>query len=659
MLPEPIPVKFGDFEESARLDYVYDNITDIKRGLKEVTEEKLPKWRKAYEGKPEDPQKTFPWRGSSNIVVQLIAASVETLKAQVMASIYEVLPIWNCITVGDWGTEANADEQRGALDRFLNLMSMEPAELDLYRVESIWFSSAIKYGFSVLKSPYMIDTEDFCVGSDIDHGPVYRQVIKHYGPRPEVVPFEDFGVNPTATTLDNANFKYHIVHLNKYQLMERKFLKLYDTDKVNKILALPDGSGATRVEREKQEDTGARTQQSKLEERWDIFECHYPYWVKLDGENRKLSIIETYHYGSKTSLRAVYNWYPENMNIFTGARLGYSDRGLYELGYCEMLEHAQKEVTAEHNRYADNGTLANTSIFRVDPEVSTRLDASFSMFPLAMLPAREGEFEVLNIGRQNDTGIDRERQNLDLVTRRTGLDSGMVASGGGTTNPKKGVYSAMGTFSAMQAGNKRSNMNQSDFKASHIELGRKFSHLYAEFGIDPLKYKQYGNDEKWLRMAFENVKKGRLNIPVRGSTGSINKEMEKQSDMLMVNIMRQHYMGITQILQNLPNAPQHMQDYLVNVILANDYLMKHFLRNFGYDDISRLLPEPAIIKQLKEQQANAEQQRQQSTGDTGTNGSDAGTTIPTERIQSGDGSEQGSGTEGSGGVQQDSLVPVS
>lgn len=655
MLPEPIPVKFGDLEEETRLNYVHDNITDIKRGLKEVTDEKLPKWRKAYEGKPEDPQKTFPWRGASNIVVQLIAASVETLKAQVMASIYEVLPIWNCITVGDWATEANADEQRSALDRFLNLMAMEPSELDLYRVESIWFSSAIKYGFSVLKSPYMIDKEDFCfdMGSE---GPLYREIIKHYGPRPEVVPFEDFGINPTATTVETANFKYHVVHLNKYQLMERKFLGLYDKAKVDKILALPDGSGATRVEREKQEDTGAKTQPSKLEERWDIYECHYPYWVTLDGKDRKLSIIETYHYGSKTSLRAVYNWYPENMNIFTGARLGYSDRGLYELGYCEMLEHAQKEVTAEHNRYADNGTLANTSIFRIDPEVSTRLDASFSMFPLAMLPAREGEFEVLNIGRQNDTGIERERQNLDLVTRRTGLDSGSVASGGGSVNPKKGIYSAMGTFSAIQAGNKRSNMNQSDFKASHIDLGRKFSRLYSEFGIDPIKYKQYGKDERWLRMAFDNVKKGRLNIPVRGSTGSVNKEMEKQSDMLMVNIMRQHYMGISQILQGLPNAPEHMKDYLVNVILANDYLMKHFLRNFGYDDISRLLPEPAIITQLKEQQANAEQQRQSNSGSSG---SDAGAAIPSERVQSGNGAEQNAGAEGGGAVQQDASIPVS
>ena len=626
---EPVKVKFGDAEEAARQQYVYDHIDAIKRSLTTLVETKLPKWRKYYEGKPETPEKTFPWRGASNIVVQLIATNVETLQAQVMASIYEVPPIWTAELVGDWDKEAFAEEQRSIIERFMGMMAYEPSELDLYRVESVWFSSAIKYGFSALKGPYTTNTEDMAIGIG-DNGPVFKSVHKHYGPRPEVVSFEDFGVDPRSTTLDGANFKYHIARLKRYDLLERKFLGHYDKAALDEVLKSPDRYGASQVEQQQLESIGAANSNSHIDEEWDIYECHYTYLVRIEGQERKLSIIESYHYKTKTSLRAVYNWYPENMNIFTGARLGYSDRGLFELGYCEMLEQAQKETSAEHNRYADNGTLANTSIFRIDPDLSTRLDAAFSIFPTAMIPARAGEFEVMNVGRQTDTGIDRERQNLSLVSQRTGLDSGMSAAGGGIVNPKRGIYSAMGTFSAMQAGNRRSNLRQSDFKNAHIELGRKMLKLYAEFGINPERMKQFGNDSKWLRTALDNIKSGRINIPMKGSTASINREMEKQNDMLMVNIMRQHYQGIGGILQNLGQAPKELQEYLVNVCIASDYLMRHFLRNFGYEDVSRILPEPAFIKQLKEQQLNGA--TGQSAGTPGGTGG-SGENVPEQPVQ--------------------------
>ena len=639
LIEEPIKVRFREVEEKLRLKYVADNIEAIKNGLTELTQTKLPKWRRYYEGKPDTPEKTFPWRGASNIVVQLVATNVDTLLAQVMANNYEVPPIWTAELVGDWDTAAFAEEQRSIIERFMGMMAYEPSELDLYRVESIWFSSAIKYGFSPLKSPYIVSSEDKAVGIGKD-GPIFENIIKHYGPRPEVVPFEDFGIDPRATKLDESQFKYHVLHLNKYKLLERKFLKQYDADAIDKILPSPDRSGPDNVEMQKEESIGVHTTNADINQTWDLYECHYPYLVTIGGVQRKLSIVETFHYLTKTSLRAVYNWYPENMEIFTGARLGYSDRGIYELGYCEMLEQAQKETSAEHNRYADNGTLANTSIFRIDPDLSTRLDAAFSIFPTSMIPARQEEFEVMNIGRQNDTGIERERQNLSLVSQRTGLDAGMSAAGGGIVNPKRGIYSAMGTFSALQAGNRRSNLRQSDFKNAHIELGRKMLKLYSEFGIRPERMTQFGKDAKWLRMAFENIKSGKINIPMKGSTASINREMEKQNDMLMVNIMRQHYQGIGGIIQNLSQAPPELQEYLVSVVIASDYLMKHFLRNFGYEDVSRILPEPAFIKKLKEQQANEADRRNSATSSSF---GSSGETIPGESIQQADLSAQGTG----------------
>jgi len=601
IVQEPIELKFGPEQEAIRLKYVYDNITAVKTSIRELVENKIIDWRKLKEGKPESEKKTFPWRGASNLVIQVIAANIETLLAQVIASIYEVMPPFACSLVGMWDESERGDEQRTAVEEFMALMALEKDELDLYRVESILYEAAIGYGFNAGKIPWVDENSSYCIG-EMDGQPQFTEDELYRGPRPEVIPFEDFAVNRNATTLENARFKYHIIHLSKHELQERAWLGRYGADgqdKVDAILKSPDRPG--RVELEKEELVGITPSQGEVEQQWDLYECHYPYYVDFGGQKRRINIIETFHYQTKTSMRAIYNWYPGNQNIFFGARLGYTDRGIYGLGFCEILKMAQTELSAAHNRYADNGTLANTSVFTIDPDAMTRVDANFSIYPAAALPFKKDEFTIQQMGREIDTGIDRERQMLELVKYRTGLDSGMSAAGGGVVNPKRGIYSAMGTFSALQAGNRKSNLRIADFRLTHMEVGSKALELYAEMGLGK-KGRYFGKQEEFLKKALDSIKNGRIRIPVKASTASINKEMEKQNDMLMVNLMRQHYMGISQILQNLPQAPEHMKDYLANVIIGSDFLMRHVLRNFGHDDISRLLPEPQFIKQLKEQQ---------------------------------------------------------
>lgn len=618
VLQEPVLLRFGPEEETKRNKYVYDNLTALNRDLHELRENKIKQWRRDKDGMPEQEKKTFPWRGASNIVVQVAAANIDMLHAQVMASIYELFPLWPITVIGEWPPEEDSEEQRNAVEEFMNMMGMEKAELDLYRVESKLFESTIGYGFSVAKVPWVTEWESVCVG-EYKGVPKYKNEKVVDGPRPDLIPFEDFGCNPQAPTIDDARFKFHVLRLSKYDLQERAFTGRYDKAKVDIILSLPDRGGVDQVKREQQRQEGINQSNDTINEEWDIYECHYPYWISFGGRKQKIRVIEFYHLKSQTSLRALHNWYPDNQNIFIGAQLGYTDRGIYELGFCEMLRHAQKEITAEHNRYADNETLANTSLFRVDPDAATRLDSAFSIYPTAVVPARKDEFEVMNIGRAGSNGIDREIQSLELVKMRTGVDNGIQGTGGGIVNPKRGIYSAMGTFAAMQAGNRRSNLRSNDMRLAHIRLGQTFLKQYSEFGIDT-KLRYFGEQAKYLKRAFDNVKSGKMRILVQSATASINSEMEKQSDMLIVNMLRQHYMGIAQILQGLAQAPQHMQDYLVSTIVASDLVMRGVLRHFKYDDINKLVPEPQIIKQYKEQMANAAKQRKQSQGAGGAGG---------------------------------------
>ncbi len=596
---EPTLVKMGPEETKKRLAYVKAHLDNLISSLKVLRTEKYDKWRKLYEGKPKEEKKSFPWPGASNLEIQVIAQHCDTLLAAILGSIYEVAPLWPLSLVGDYEAADKAEEARNALEEMLSLKGLEQQELDLYRVESIAFGNAIKFGMNAVKTSYQVDIEADVLGQGSGASMDVREYQRYAGPRPESIPFDKFLITPNATKLETAPFKAHVITLKRHELEERMHRGIYDKAKVESILISPDRGGPDQNETSKEMDAGISSKgYDPVTEEWDLYECHYPYWYFVHGKFMKFRIIETYHKRSETSLRAIFNPMPDNEEQFVLCRLGYDDRGMYGYGWCEMLEHAQAEISAEHNRSADNNTLANVNAIRVDPD--SLADSQFSIYPLSVFPFKKDSMDIIQLGRQNNTGVDRENQMFNIVKARTGVDNGISGSGSGITNPKRGVYSAMGTFAVMQAGNRRTNIRTTDMRAAHIEIGRKCLRQYSYFGVgDSLR--GFGKDAEHIERGLKLYADGKLTLPVRAATASVNRELEKQNDIMLVNIAKQHYEGIAGILQNLAMAPPEMKEYLVNVVTASDALMRRIFKNFGHDDVSRLLPMPAIIKQLKEQ----------------------------------------------------------
>ena len=86
----------------------------------------------------------------------------------------------------------------------------------------------------------------------------------------------------------------------------------------------------------------------------------------------------------------------------------------------------------------------------------------------------------------------------------------------------------------------------------------------------------------------------RMGLPCYSSTASINKEVEKQNDMMLVQVMMRHYQTIAQLLGSMQSVmtPPAVKQYFVEVMLASNLLMKKILRNFGHDEVERLVPDP-------------------------------------------------------------------
>jgi hypothetical protein len=640
-LTKPVPVKFGKDEDAALDTYVYDNLISLKESFRNLHENLVPKWRRLIKGKPKDETRNFPWPNASNVVVQLIGENVDVLKATQLGSIFEILPLFVAGLVGDWPEENDGDGQRTALEEFLNLMGLSKKELDLYRLESRAAHDNAGLGSVLIKLPWVTQTEAIVTGIDSDSKPMFEDKVIYDGPRPEKLKYEDWAATPTANTFEEAGFKYHKYKRTKMQCEQKVFDGSFAKDAWEKIKNSPDLDDQGKEQEESRQTTNIDPPQpGKNTDIWIFYECWLKYWL-----NDKLyNIFYTMHLGGGDNGRglrmsAFFNFYPKNEEPFEFCRLGYSEDGLIGYGFAEMGEMYQEEVSTGHNQRVDNRTLANTSVLLGGR--NARIDAGISLFPMAVLPFDKNDVDVVQLGANYPSSVSEEQLTLALAKARFGTDMpGSEGMGSGSVD-KKGNYNSMGTFSIMQAGNRRININVTDFRYMHLNLGQKSINQYATFGVGEDRLRYLGRQAELLQKALENIKSGRIELPIKAATASINKEIEKQTGMLFTQVMQRHYGAIAQILQGVTNPviPPEIKQFLLGSIGGMSYIMSKLLRAFGYDDISRMQPEVEILKAIRQQMKQMQEQQGANNGQRGVQAS-AGQTGPTS---AGQGLPEGSG----------------
>lgn len=593
----PLTKKTGGFPgelETRVSSFLRDQVRSVKQSLDNLYNQRVIKWRKNYEGIPVEATREFPFHNASNLVVPIIAIHSDTLLARVMSAIIKTQPPWNARIVAGAMGNPKLQDASSALETFLSYVAYEPSELDLLRVYHEWMGETIRYGTSTLKCPIIREMEDYVLPGDGSGtgSPVFDTRVKYEGPRPEKIRFSDFGINPSAKTIDSANFKYHCIHLQKDDLEYRAYRGLYDKDAVEKIKNTPDRTTPDRVRQSQEQDAGVKTPSGYGWGEWDIHECWFRF--RFDSQHYVKGIV-WYHEKTNTILRLVYSGYPDDP--FIGARLFYRDDAYHGYGFCEMLEPIADELSTMHNQRRDNVTVCTTKFFLVDPD--SKLHEGYRIFPSAMLPGLKDEFEAIDMGQPASITIDEERMSLELADKRTGVSAPIQGTGSGF-NTKRGIYTAMGTLSILQEGNTRTDLNITDMRDAHTRLGRMLCSQYKIAGLGD-RAAQFGELTGKIEAALDAMAAGQVVLPITASTSSLNREVEKQNDIMISNLLNNHYARVTQMLQS---AFQYMQDprigedakkavggYTIKAINGADFMMKSIMRHFGYDEVDRLVPD--------------------------------------------------------------------
>lgn len=625
---QPVKTNFGKDATEEMWKFVEETTRYWFNRTRRFREEKLKEFARLYKGTPEKTERDTPWLGASNIEIQVIASNSDNLLARVMA-VYMTEPLWSAKIYGDIDA-GKGDDQRSSVERFLNNMALDPAELDFYRVEEAWFSSTIRNGTGIIKFPwlYHMETQVVSMGAmdDTQNKFQMKDVLRLDGPRPENLPLNKFLTDTTVQKLDDSPFKCHIITVSRKKLEDRKALKFFDDADIDAIIASPDRSQSDVLQEYHERTQGIESAAGdSLSDEYDLYEC----WFKYQHNGFNFRLLAIHHPKSKTQLGSWYNPYPDNMDIFEDAKLAYDDDQYYGYGFAEMLKAYQDEIGELHRQRINAKTLSNTTAFRVNK--NSKLHSILQFYPGVLVPADAGEIERLELNNPQADSLDGENLSLALVKERTGIDPATGGTGGGIVNSKRGIYSSQGTFAVLQQQNSRTGLRMSDMRSAHSRAGSKFAKLYANFGLGT-KLRQFGDNADTLKEAFENIKSGKLGLSVRASTASMNKELEKQNDVMLAQTLNQLYQGDAQIIQamSMQGMPPDLQQYYIETLRAKQALYKQIVQNFGHDDAARLIPVPAVIKQGRpneltaQQGVNGQQQRPQPGSGSGAPESDGG-----------------------------------
>jgi hypothetical protein len=152
--------------------------------------------------------------------------------------------------------------------------------------------------------------------------------------------------------------------------------------------------------------------------------------------------------------------------------------------------------------------------------------------------------------------------------------------------------------------NNRNNLRTGDMRSAHVKLGLKFLTMYSNFGIGS-KLAKYGVQAEKLKKALDQYKEGVLGLRLRPASASMNKELERQNDILLSDRMERLYNSQAQVIQAIaqPQIPPDLKQYYLEMLLATRVMGQTLLRNFNKDNTETLLPNVSKIIEMAAAQA--------------------------------------------------------
>ncbi len=572
-------------------DYI---TTDLRRVLADrgKIEMRWRDWLAQYRAQITTDVKDFPWPGASNDTLPVTAMNTDPLIARFMTTLHAPSNLWTMQALSEkWLNAAKP------LQDYLEFL--DHAQLKMFDVNYRALLEFVKLGTCVYKVGWTFErrnTQEYTPSGKLEDAikVISRPFVDHVSLVDFLIPAEALNIQPDEQR--GAAWVAERIWLRRDQFLARAtgqkpFMPDYDPAAVELVKNFIEQrfSGAQaatafvgqNVEQERYIlDNFIPSRLARIE----LFEVHARFGVSDDSDVNDL--VAMVHLPSRTLLRVTANPYQHGQRPYEVARYFRGD-GFYGMGVCEQSEVFQTGLSEFYNYQKDNVLVTNTPLIAI--KQGANIVPGEPIYPLKMfvLDDPSTDMKTFTMAQANNSLPQLAGILQNWGERRTGIND--INMGNPASLPSR--TPATTTLSLLQEGNRRFDLSLKELRLGCLDrIGLRLLQLLQQYTANPLQnptadaglqmmVQALGDREgmyaaQALLLPAERIENG-LGVSVTATSGTANKEVEKQSFLSLVQLQAQlapQYLQLAQIFSN----PQLQQMEPAVVETAKD-LFKGFL----------------------------------------------------------------------------------
>jgi hypothetical protein len=474
------------------------------------------------------------------------------------------------------------------IERFLD--EILSTELEFYDIGSQWLLEKNKMGTGFLKVYWAYDLRK--TGKN--------KWLRTNDAKIAVVNIEDLIFPTNAVNLQSCAFVAERLRAQWHNLVAKGKTGIYkNVDDIKSEIVVdtvdPDSGQDMVKEKESKVENLQRTAPEQLGE-YTIYEAYFDYDV--DGDGYAEPTVMTLHKEKKVVLRWIYHPYEHGKRPYIPNKYQARVKRIYGKGIGEQSEHLQDAVNTTFNQAIDNMTIANVKCFK--GRKTARKDIG-KVYPgkTFWLDDPLTDLQEFALGEVHQSNFVLHTLLRDYHERRTKVTDYTLGKESGTL---KSRATATGTLALLQESGRHFDLVINNSRNAVQEMAYQLIELYAQFNPDKIMTVDGKNGLEELALPESTNFRSEYSFSCRATSLQVNKEIEKQSNLVLLQQLSQIFQQMIQLLSMIyapqVQLPPELQQFVMGVIRSYYTLAQDMVRSFEKIDIHDYLPElPEIVKE--------------------------------------------------------------
>lgn len=573
---ETQPLDLDEAQEAALLAAVQ---AELNTAIEVHTqrEQRFADFLRAYKAQPKHEKKDFPWPDASNVVVPLVATTVDAIVARLQKAMMgtkdfvEVIikaPEWEGMEkdIRDW---ANIFVETGGLKGRLRTLSSDMALYGDGFILPIWVEDKKTY--------HKYNDSGDIVAIDVPGYTGTRWFIA--SPSDVIYPngFDEWGQLP---------WKALRLRHTWAELKQKELAGEYEDVARLKATASERQDPAWRARAESTNTSAGSAKQITLYQIMGLWEIP---GREASGDAPAVDpafeeVILVYSVEANCFVKKIYNPFFGKPHHLVKVPFLNQAHEVQAMGAAEQTMPFQEEASTAHNQKIDAATASNAGLVVVSTEANFGDEEEIYPGKKIVTPNPDKDVRVYHLNEPGPAIQNIEDQAAFLAEKRSGMSSYNLGMESGIVGSRA---TATGTTALISEGNIRQWVSIDDMRDALAELLYLTIQLEQQFRPEGIKLPS----GKMLKFPPGDVRTS-IGLTLKVTSEQVNRDLELQNLQILMTVLNDYYTRLSSASMMMfnPQIPPEAKLTAFQIMVASQNIVKRFVERFDVENVDMIVP---------------------------------------------------------------------